>query len=175
MAGLDSWSFPTSVQLVHLKRPCDKNSMLQEIDCSCSSVVCFSFKVLLFFPFFIKTIAASDRIQAKLWMRWRFRASLSDHLPFPHLEISVGFSRNVSVSRCRGNQEFRNHKPIALEVDDSLAVNQWGLSLIFRAVWSSRVWLMLLTHFLVSPIISHQTTGSRLVYVKEFFHFYIFL
>lgn len=46
--GLDSWPFPTSTQLVHLKRPCDRNSMPQEIECSCFPVVCFSIMGLFF-------------------------------------------------------------------------------------------------------------------------------
>lgn len=46
--GLDSWPFPTSTQLVHLKRPCDRNSMPQEIECSCDPVVCFSVTGLFF-------------------------------------------------------------------------------------------------------------------------------
>ena len=47
--GLDSWPFPTSTQLVHLKRPCDRNSMPQEIERSCDPVVCFSVTGLFFF------------------------------------------------------------------------------------------------------------------------------
>lgn len=46
--GLDSWPFPTLAQLVHLKRPWDRNSMPQEIECSCITVVCSSFMGLFF-------------------------------------------------------------------------------------------------------------------------------
>lgn len=60
-AGLDSWPFPTSAHLVHLKRPCDRNSMLQEIKCSCIPVVCFpnySFfsSLFLFYPHFFQDL-----------------------------------------------------------------------------------------------------------------------
>ncbi len=66
--GLDSWPFPTSAQLVHLKRPCDRNSMPQEIECSCIPVVCFRIMSLfssLFSCFFTPFFSGNEVVELR--------------------------------------------------------------------------------------------------------------
>lgn len=92
-AGLDSWPFPTSAHLVHLKRPCDRNSMLQEIKCSCIPVVCFpnySFfsSLFLFYPHFFQDLRKKTLLLSLssplTRLKWSFLAHISADV-FTHL------------------------------------------------------------------------------------------
>lgn len=75
----------------------------------------------------------------------------------PTLRSLWDFCRISSSAIAGKTRNFAITMP-SLEVDVSLAitpVNHWCLSLIFWGVWGSfRVWLTLLTHFLIAPIIS---------------------
>lgn len=120
---------------MHLKRPCDRNSMPQEIECSCITAVCFSIKVtfsppfrscfftpspgngggknyLFFPPFFClycQKTGLNQRFSAySVMFSW---ISLDGIIcPPPTLEVSVGLLQNAFVSRYWKNLEFHNHE-----------------------------------------------------------------
>lgn len=156
--GLDSRPFPTSPQLVHLKRACDRNSMLQEIEHSCISVVCLA-------AFFFSSASLFSR-GGELRLTFepytmivacesKFSCAPSSVLMYLltilHHEPSVGFVQNVS--HYRGKPGISQSQPCSLEVDFRLIVSQKGFSLIWGS-FRVRVWLTLLTHFPAAPIIS---------------------
>lgn len=170
--GLDSWPFPTPAQLVHLKRPCDRNSMRQEIKCSCIPVVCLSIIVLFsLFSFSASShffFSGNEPEESRLSSLIIKSKGVSAHtVMFPRISLDGivcppptprslwDFFAERLRQPLQGKPGISQSQALLWKWMSALAVNHLCHSLIFRGVWGSfRVWLTLLTHFLVAPIIS---------------------